>query len=282
MRASRLIAGVLIVTGFAFLGSFRAGAEEPKPEKAPAKQDAFGGQRVKAANSNSGPSVGEPELAFDGPGDPKGPGAGPPGGRPPRPGDPNGLRVPRGGDDDVGGPGPRPGGPDGDPGIGPGGPGRGGDGPGRKPDGPGRGPGGPGGENGAPRHGPGPGEPVERFGGDGHSPGPDGMDFGGPRKNDPEMAEIMKQDRELGNHSDDLAAQYRRASQDEKDKLMKEVVATVNKHFEVRQQRRKLQLDRMQKELERLRGEIEHRNSQRDAFVKKRVQDLVGDGGPGF
>jgi septum formation topological specificity factor MinE len=96
------------------------------------------------------------------------------------------------------------------------------------------------------------------------------------------MAELMKQDRELGNHAEDLAAQYRRASQDEKEKLMKEVVETVNKHFEVRQQRRKLTLDRMQKELERLRGEIEHRNSQRETLVKDRVKELIGDGGPGF
>jgi hypothetical protein len=100
--------------------------------------------------------------------------------------------------------------------------------------------------------------------------------------NDPEMAELMKQDRELGNHAEDLAAQYQRASQDEKEKLMKLVVETVNKHFEVRQQRRKLTLDRMQKELERLRGEIELRNSQRETRVKQRVQELIGDGAPGF
>jgi DNA-directed RNA polymerase specialized sigma24 family protein len=103
-------------------------------------------------------------------------------------------------------------------------------------------------------------------------------DLAGPH----EEASSNESKRELGNRADDLAAQYRRASQDEKEKLMKEVVETVNKHFEVRQQRRKLTLDRMQKELERLRGEIEHRNSLRETLVKGRVQELIGDGGPGF
>jgi septum formation topological specificity factor MinE len=96
------------------------------------------------------------------------------------------------------------------------------------------------------------------------------------------MDALMKQDRELGSRSDELAAKYRRASQAEQEQLKKDIEETVNKHFDVRQQRRKLQLDRMQKELERLRAEIDHRTEQRGTLVKSRVQELLGDNGPGF
>ncbi|HEV2971124.1 MAG TPA: hypothetical protein VGY55_14215 [Pirellulales bacterium] len=96
------------------------------------------------------------------------------------------------------------------------------------------------------------------------------------------MNTLMKQDRELGNRSDELADKYRRASQADQLQIKKEIEETVNKHFDVRQQRRKLQLDRMQKELERLRTEIDHRTEQRETLVKSRVQELLGDNGPGF
>ena len=140
MKVHRLIAGALVLVGAAFLISLPTSADETKPEKSSVQQGAPAQTDVNAADTDRGPSAPEPKLAFDGPGDPKGPDAGPPGGRPPRPGDAAGPRGPR--FDDDGGPGPRAGGPDG----GPGGPGRDGDGPGRKFGGPGHGPGGPDGD----------------------------------------------------------------------------------------------------------------------------------------
>jgi len=51
----------------------------------------------------------------------------------------------------------------------------------------------------------------------------------------------------------------------------------IAKHFEVRQQRRQLQLARFEKELQRMREEIERRNEKRAEIVGKRIAELVGE-----
>ncbi len=112
---------------------------------------------------------------------------------------------------------------------------------------------------------------------------PDGPRFGGPmHRPDPEMTELLKKEDELDGRANGLAAQYQRAASAEKDKIQKQIEETVNKQFEVRQQRRKLQLDRMQKELEDLRTLYENKNTSRDSLIKGRVQQLLNGGGLGF
>ena len=123
---------------------------------------------------------------------------------------------------------------------------------------------------------------ASRVTGRGPTAGARGPDDGDIERTDPEMAALQKKDREFDRRSRDLVARYRNAPEAEKAKLKQQIMETVNKHFDIRQQRRKLQLDRMQKELERLRTEIEHRDSQRAAIVKQRIQELFGDTGPGF
>jgi hypothetical protein len=196
------------------------------------------------------------------PGDPPdGPPGGPPGAggedRPPH--GPPGM-----------GPGfPPPGGP---PGMGPGGMGPGGMGPGGMgPQGPGRegdrrGP--PNGPDGRARH--------ER----GLQAGP-GMP--GPRehlamleKSDPEMYKLVKADMDLERQSRELAMQYRRASSDERAKLKDKIKEVVAKHFDVRQERRALELKRLETQLQRLRESIERRKNDRDKLVDQRVSELVG------
>src|SRR5258708_33455393 len=101
MKVHRFIGGALVLVGIAFLNSFRADADETKPEKASVKQGAPAKRDARTADADRARSAAEPELAFDGPGDPKGPDAAPPGGRPPR--DPAGPRGPRLQDHDAGG-----------------------------------------------------------------------------------------------------------------------------------------------------------------------------------
>ena len=96
------------------------------------------------------------------------------------------------------------------------------------------------------------------------------------------MTELLKKEDELDGRANEQAAQFRDASQSEKDKIKKQIEETVNKQFDVRQQRRRLKLDRMQKELEQLRAEIDGRDGKREKIVKGRVQELLGEGGPGF
>ena len=70
---------------------------------------------------------------------------------------------------------------------------------------------------------------------------------------DPEMYKVLKEDRDLEHRTRELAMQYRRASSDERTKIKQQLEETVNKHFDVRQQRRTLELKRLEGELQRLR-----------------------------
>lgn len=167
------------------------------------------------------------------------------------------------------------------PGVGPGGPGGA----------PGRGPGerdprGPGGPDGGPR---GPGFGGPRPGGlPGSYPGAPGLPggpspFGPPtdweqmKRVDPEMYKLEMADQEMERQTSDLSMQYRRAPKEEKAELRKELEEVVLKHFEVRQEKRQLQLTRLEKELQRLRDEIERRTQKRGEIVGKRLSELVGE-----
>jgi hypothetical protein len=267
MQIQQLFAGWTLAAVVMFAAPSPASADDKQPEH-PSSARAAADRDLSLLRRFS-------EYAFDDAGDAKPPDAGPPGGRPGRSG-PADQKAGRGPDDDFGGPG----GPE----FGPGGPGGPKHGPGEPggPGGHGRGPGGPDGDKGPPpdgdRHGPGP-----RPGGVGHAISPDGGRFDGPmHRPDPEMTALLKKEDELDSRANDLAAQYQRAGSAEKDKIQKQIEETVNKQFDVRQQRRKLQLDRMQKELEGLRTLYENKNTSRDSLIKGRVQQLLNGGGLGF
>ena len=49
------------------------------------------------------------------------------------------------------------------------------------------------------------------------------------------------------------------------------------RNTEVRQQRRSLELERLQRELERLESAIDRRNELRESIVSKRVSELIGE-----
>jgi len=176
-----------------------------------------------------------------------------------------------------------------EPGFAPGNPGRGG--PGQRKGG------GPQGERG---NGPYTNNPP--FGGRGPKgdglPGGDGPGRGGPgfvpggirmgdyerlRRDDPEMFALLNQDEMLEKQTLDAADQLRRAPSEQREKLQTQLGELVNKHFDVRQQRRELQLKRMAAELARLREAIKQRNDSRDTIIKERMTELVGDAkGLGF
>jgi hypothetical protein len=53
----------------------------------------------------------------------------------------------------------------------------------------------------------------------------------------------------------------------------------VTKHFDVRQQRRELELKRMDEQLQRLRDAIKKRQDSRQRIIDRRVSELVGSDG---
>jgi hypothetical protein len=95
-------------------------------------------------------------------------------------------------------------------------------------------------------------------------------------KSDPEMYKLVKADMDLERQSRELAMQYRRASSDERAKLKDKIKELVAKHFDVRQERRALELKRLETQLQKLRENIERRKQARDKLVDQRVSELVG------
>lgn len=240
--------------GLALCPMIRAAAQEtdpPKPGSSAGRRDDAPPRPGASPRPRSGDE--RPEVPGDAPRNPRpGPDAGPAGG---------------------GRPGVGPGGLGGAPGRGPGE---------RDPRGPGGldgGPRGPGGFPGGPRPGGLPGGPPGGYGG----PGIPGPGFGPPtdweqmKRVDPEMYKLEMADQEMERQTSELSMQYRRAPKDQKPELRKELEEVVSKHFEVRQEKRQLQLTRLEKELQRMRDEIERRTQKRAEIVGKRLSELVGE-----
>ena len=122
---------------------------------------------------------------------------------------------------------------------------------------------------------------------------PGGFPMGPPRwphqdwesleKNDPDMYKLLKQEDDLDRQTQELSMQYRRAPTAQRDGLKKQIEKVVGEQFEVRQQRRQLELKRLEDELQRLREAIEKRTKSREQLVGKRVAELLGqDDDTGF
>jgi len=92
---------------------------------------------------------------------------------------------------------------------------------------------------------------------------------------DPEMFRLLRTDEELEEQTHRLAMEYRRAPDPEKERIRKELEALVAKHFEVRQERRLLELRRLEEELRRLREAIERRQSHREEIIQHRLRELL-------
>ena len=114
-------------------------------------------------------------------------------------------------------------------------------------------------------------------------PGMFGTDFVPMGMDDAEMFKLQQKDMELEQESHQLAMQYQspRTSKDDREKLKQEVVEVVNKQFEVRQQRRALELKHLEEGLKRLREIVERRAKAKKELVEKRISELIGPEEPG-
>ena len=119
---------------------------------------------------------------------------------------------------------------------------------------------------------------MGRMGG-GHGMGGQFGMWGGPEmeRQDPEMFKLMKEDDDLDRQTREVAMRHRRAPTEERVKIKQQLTDLVGKQFEVRQQRRMLELKRVEEELKRLREAIDRRKEARDSLVNKRVQQLIGE-----
>jgi hypothetical protein len=112
--------------------------------------------------------------------------------------------------------------------------------------------------------------------------GPQGPGNGGPRgavseKTDPEMYKLLKSENSLEQRIRKAAAQCRQASGKENvDKAKEELQKLVTQQFDVRQQRRALEVKRFEQQIKQLRETSERREKNRKQLIEKRVADLVG------
>ena len=104
------------------------------------------------------------------------------------------------------------------------------------------------------------------------------QDWGQMEKSDPELFKLLKQDHELDRTTRLLTMQYRQTI-DEKSKaeIGAQLAETVAKHFDVRQKRRALELERLEKELNRMKALFEKRNTSRDKIIEQRLKELKGE-----
>jgi hypothetical protein len=96
-------------------------------------------------------------------------------------------------------------------------------------------------------------------------------------KYDPQMYKLLTQDHELERQTAELAMQLRRAPAEERTAIKKQLGELVQQHFDVRQERRRLQLKRLEDELQALRVAIEKRDEARDAVIHRRLLELLGE-----
>ena len=94
---------------------------------------------------------------------------------------------------------------------------------------------------------------------------------------DEEMSKLIKSDMDLERRTIELAQRYRTSPKEQKEELRKELSEVIDKHFDVRQEKRELQLKRMEASLVELRDAIQKRADAREEIVKKRLGDLVGE-----
>jgi hypothetical protein len=73
-----------------------------------------------------------------------------------------------------------------------------------------------------------------------------------------------------------LAVQYRQASTADREKIKSQIAEVVGKHFDVRQQRRALELKRLEQQLKDLREAMDRRSKARKDIVERRVSELTG------
>ncbi len=96
------------------------------------------------------------------------------------------------------------------------------------------------------------------------------------------MYKLLREDLQLEWQARELAVQYRLAPEGRRAKIKQQLKELVDQHFDIRQQRRLLELKRLEEELKRLRAAIDHRNESRESLVGKRISQLLGEEGLDF
>ncbi|HVX10897.1 MAG TPA: hypothetical protein VHC22_06935 [Pirellulales bacterium] len=100
---------------------------------------------------------------------------------------------------------------------------------------------------------------------------------------DPEMYALAKADMELELQTRQLVEQFHRAANDDdREQVRRKLVAVVENHFAVRQQRRELEIKRLESQLQRLRDAVKKRSAERQRIMEQHISQLLGTDDSGF
>ena len=113
--------------------------------------------------------------------------------------------------------------------------------------------------------------------------GPFGHDLQRMKDEDPEMHALLQGDQDLERETYDLSSRYRQTKKSEdREKLKTELQTAVEKHFQIRQQRRELELKRLEEQLQRMKDSVAKRLAEKGPIIELRVKELIGDNESGF
>jgi len=99
---------------------------------------------------------------------------------------------------------------------------------------------------------------------------------------DPEMQKLLETDFALDRQSRMLAEEFRHAPKDKQDEVKKKLQEVVAKQFESRQERRTLELKRLEDEIKKIRESIDKRNEGKQQIVDRRISELLGQDDSSF
>lgn len=95
---------------------------------------------------------------------------------------------------------------------------------------------------------------------------------------DPELQKLLEEDGKMEQQAQALVAQYCQEKDQQKRAKLKEQLQTLTeKHFDLRQQRRELEITRLEEQLERVRASIKKRTEARDLIIQRRMARLLGE-----
>lgn len=98
------------------------------------------------------------------------------------------------------------------------------------------------------------------------------------RRNDPDRFKLLQADAELDRQIKELVRQYKyETNPEQKEVLRKKITELCTKHFEVRQQRRELDLARMKAWLSQMEQAVEKSRLNKDKIIEQRVNSLLDD-----
>ena len=104
----------------------------------------------------------------------------------------------------------------------------------------------------------------------------------GQAQSDPEMEKLLKADFNLDRESRMLADQYQHAPKDKQEAIKKKLQETVTKQFAARQERRTLELKRLEDQIKGIRAAIDKRNTLQQQIVARRISELLGQDDTSF